>query len=312
MNCGFLVSLAVADSYGAGYEYADPKAVQKGNDLKTYRPHPRGTIKPGHYTDDTQMAVALAEYMLGHTNWTTLGLADAFVSTFKRDPRPGYAGGFYKLLVEVKDGTELLRTLTPHSGKSGGAMRAAPCGLLPTEGEVIDRAMWQASLTHATADGMQSAAAAALLVYGCRHGVKREDLDSYLLEFLPGYDWVTPWSGPVGSSGLHAAHAALTALQRRGNLRHILWECVNFTGDVDTVAAISLAAAAAHPQIEQDLPACLVGGLENGPYGRDYLAGIDVLLEQKFPLNPTSTPNCSPRTCGKDHLPDPVPVAGPR
>jgi hypothetical protein len=50
---------------------------------------------------------------------------------------------------------------------------------------------------------------------------------------------------------------------------------VAFSGDVDTVAAIALAAASASAEYQQDLPQELLAGLENGPFGRDYLVGID-------------------------------------
>ena len=35
--------------------------------------------------------------------------------------------------------------------------------------------------------------------------------------------------------------------------------------------------------VEQDLPAALVEGLENGPYGRDYLRALDARLTERCP-----------------------------
>jgi hypothetical protein len=58
----------------------------------------------------------------------------------------------------------------------------------------------------------------------------------------------------------------------------LLRRCVAFTGDVDTVAAIALAAGAHCDDLVQDLPGHLVAGLENGPYGRDYLVELDASL----------------------------------
>lgn len=45
-------------------------------------------------------------------------------------------------------------------------------------------------------------------------------------------------------------------------------------GDVDQVAAIALAASWSW-EIESDLPAVLISGLENGVYGREYLVELD-------------------------------------
>ena len=283
-----MVSMAIADAYGAGREYATPRATRKSNDLRTYRQHHKWKeLKPGHYTDDTQMMIALAELLiefweLGWREITTLDWANKVVDVFKRDPRAGYAGGFYQLLQEVKNGTELVQRLLPHSNKNGGAMRAAPCGFLPNSREVVDCAMWQASLTHASYEGMMAAAASALLVYGCRTGCPKEDLSYLLKEYIPSYDWSEPWEGRVLAPGFQAVHAALTAIGRGATLSNVLWESVNFTGDVDTVAAISVAAASMHPDIPNNFHPDLLDGLEDGPYGRRFLIGLDKSLKGLF------------------------------
>lgn len=58
----------------------------------------------------------------------------------------------------------------------------------------------------------------------------------------------------------------------------LLTDCIAFTGDVDTVAAIALAAGSCSREIQQDLPAHLIDALENGPYGRNYLIELDKQL----------------------------------
>ncbi|WDD31005.1 hypothetical protein PQG02_19970 [Nostoc sp. UHCC 0926] len=44
-----LLELAIADAYGAGFEYADEMIVN--NDLSRYVEHPRFRLIPGTYTD---------------------------------------------------------------------------------------------------------------------------------------------------------------------------------------------------------------------------------------------------------------------
>src|SRR4051812_19828004 len=124
-----LLEIAVGDAYGAGFEYGDPKTVLTRNDLTAYVQHPRHAGKPGRYTDDTQMSIAIAEAMLSGLKWGPEFLADKFVECFKRDERTGYAGRFYEFLKSVSDGEEFLRRIRPDSDKSGAAMRAAPIGL---------------------------------------------------------------------------------------------------------------------------------------------------------------------------------------
>jgi hypothetical protein len=58
----------------------------------------------------------------------------------------------------------------------------------------------------------------------------------------------------------------------------VLRACVAFTGDVDTVAAIALAAGSCAVEIAHDLPQHLIYGLEDGPFGRRYLEALDSQL----------------------------------
>ena len=75
-----------------------------------------------------------------------------------------------------------------------------------------------------------------------------------------------------------SVQAAVTALTRCDTMRDVLKTCIQFSGDVDTVAAIALAAGSCSPEIAQDLPAHLFDELENGPYGRDYIRLLDTQL----------------------------------
>jgi ADP-ribosyl-[dinitrogen reductase] hydrolase len=54
--------------------------------------------------------------------------------------------------------------------------------------------------------------------------------------------------------------------------------CVAYGGDVDTVAAIALAAASCSRDVTQNLPAHLADALENGAFGRDYIVALDARL----------------------------------
>jgi ADP-ribosylglycohydrolase len=220
---------------------------------------------------------------------TSVYLARSFVQAFRRDPRQGYSQGFYDLLKTFKNGTEFVQKIRPTSKKNGGAMRSIPCGLLPTPEAVMDRAMWQASLTHATRDGMNAAAAAALLAWGCRQGCDPSYLPLLLNDWLPTYHWEQPHSGPVSTDGIETVRAALEVLVQVNSLSGVLRESVHFTGDVDTVAAIAMGAASLSPHYRPDVPRAIEYGLEGGTYGKDYLRALDAKLLQAFPL-PNSQP----------------------
>ncbi|QXV60619.1 ADP-ribosylglycohydrolase family protein [Amycolatopsis sp. TNS106] len=279
-----LVELAIGDAYGGSFEHAYPSFVAEHNKLTGYVPHHGQPGAPaGRYTDDTQMTIAIAEVLVSGRRWTPLLLAEQFVRAYHRDPHDGYAPRFHQLLSEVRDGEELLRRLRPQSDKSGAAMRAGPIGLLPTVDDVLYHAKLQARITHDTPAGIAAAQAAALAVHYCHHRVGPLSevarwIDGILPEDVGHGGWALPWSGKVGPQGWMSVRAALTTLATGRSLSGMLHAAVALTGDVDTVATIALAAASRSPEVSQDLPPTLWRDLENGEFGRDYLAGLDERL----------------------------------
>jgi ADP-ribosyl-[dinitrogen reductase] hydrolase len=70
----------------------------------------------------------------------------------------------------------------------------------------------------------------------------------------------------------------VTALMANHSLSDMLISCIDFQGDVDTVAAIAMGPAALAVEIANDIPETLRRGLENGPWGRPYLQRRDAEL----------------------------------
>jgi len=295
-----LVEMAIADAYGAGFEYTKPSFMATNHTMDGYVQHPTHlTLLPGQYTDDTQMALALAELMLREgkngkphhpTTWTPIQVAHAFVSTFTRDKRDGYARGFQKVLEDCSESdvgvmaAHFLATIRPHSEKNGAAMRAGPIGLLPNTDHVINVAMFQASLTHATRIGMSAAAASALMVHYFHHRLgPKGHLGFYLDNLVPGYQWGAGWSATVNAYGFSAVRAAVAAILESDTLSEVLKRCVDFGGDTDTTAAIAVCAASRCEEIAQFLPSQLVNDLEDSAYGHEYLSEIDAQLFDAYP-----------------------------
>jgi ADP-ribosyl-[dinitrogen reductase] hydrolase len=273
-----LIELAVGDAYGAGFEYAALHFVRNGNDLSCYRQHPKHRIKPGCYTDDTQMSLAVAEMLVSGDEWTPLNLANQFVECFKRDPREGYARGFYDFLCSVQNGEEFLDRIQPRSDKSGAAMRAVPIGVCNTIAEVVRKATIQARLTHDTVDGVNAAIAAALMSHYLLYELgPKNQLGEFLMKHVDG-QWNVKWHGEVGPKGWMSVRAAITAVQENDSLSEILRAAIGFTGDVDTVATIALGSASCSAEVVDDLPRHLLDDLENGNFGRDYLMALDKSL----------------------------------
>jgi ADP-ribosylglycohydrolase len=269
-----LIEIAIGDAYGAGFEYASERLER--NNLSSYVQHPRHRIRPGSYTDDTQMSIAIAEAIVSGEPWIPANLARRFLAAFKRDPREGYASGFYSFLQEIRDEREFLTRIRPHSDKSGAAMRSCPLGVFSSIDDVIERTKVQAALTHDTPTGTGAAGALMTHYLLYRLGAKA-DLGAFLAAKVPG-PWRQRWQGKVGSAGTMSVHAAVTAVIASTRMSELLKMCIAFTGDVDTVAAIALGAGSCATEIEQDLPEHLYQTLENGPFGRDFLKDLDARL----------------------------------
>ena len=286
-----LVELAIGDAYGGGFEYCTPEFVAQHHTVRGYVRHPRHLGKrPGAYTDDTQMTLAVAELLLSGKDWSPRNLAEKFVEVFHRDQRAGYSTRTRSILQASSTGTDLLARITPGKDSSGAAMRVTPVGLLPGIEEVLRLAEVQARVTHDSAGGVESAQAAALAVHYCYHRLgPTRAVATWVEQSLRGrggqLPWAQPWEGEVGADGEMSVRAALTALSTSTNLRDLLDASIAYTGDVDTVATIALGAGSCATDVERNLPPELYETLENGPYGRDYLADLDQQLLLRYPRN---------------------------
>lgn len=295
-----LLEIAVGDAYGLCFESCDKDEITPNNTLKYHDGMPPSFIKRGCYSDDGQMSIAIAECILNDEEWTAESVANRFVTAFKRDPRRGYTGPFYGILKSVKDGSELLKTINGDSKKSGAAMRAMPCGLYFEISEVIRRAEIQAKVTHNSWVGINSAICTAMMAHyfiydiGPKHllchWLKTQHFSERLHSTVPFEvegDTITCWTPikkRVSTFGWDVIEAVIYAIEQHDSMKDILWQCCEFAGDTDTVAAIAMGVACWSKEIKQNLPDCLISTLENGSFGRDYLISLDKQLKEKFNL----------------------------
>ncbi len=275
-----LVDIAVGDAYGAGFEFRPRMFVEENNTGETFFAHALGPHGPGEYTDDTQMSIAIAELVLQHRH-SPYGLsqekiAENFLRIFKRDPRETYAKHFFEFLKTVADTQDFLARIKSDSRRSGAAMRALPAGVYDTPEKVIWFSHLQASVTHNTKEGRDSAAAAALMYHYFWYGLgPKKDLHEYLDAYVPGYEWGNDWNGFCPSDGIPCVKAAATAIRSSNDPMALLVRSVGFCGDTDTVAALAYGAGMASREIfRDDSTRHLEKSLEDGKYGRTYLQEI--------------------------------------
>lgn len=276
-----LYEIAIADAYGAGFEFVAPEVIAQHNDLSRYIPHQLYGML-GNYTDDTQMSLALAELLIADAEWTTLNIADQFVKCFKRDPRQGYSKGFYALLQQVENGQQLLTTLRAISTRNGAAMRSVPLGIIANKHQLLAYAKQQAAITHNTPIGIASSCTVALAAH---YGLYQLGEISQLPAFLQseGFaDWNYNWQQAVTVEAFDTVSAALSCLLRHDNLADLLQSCVALSGDTDSVAAIAVGIASCFASYSRNLPEHLKQTLNEPQYGLAYLAELDKQLLTKI------------------------------
>jgi ADP-ribosylglycohydrolase len=124
---------------------------------------------PWHYTDDTEMAMAIVQVLEEVGRIDEDLLARRFAERYAAEPGRGYGAGAAQLLREVGEGGDWRtssRNLFGGSGSfgNGGAMRAAPLGAWFADDpeRVASEAALSGEVTHAHPEGQAGAIAVAL------------------------------------------------------------------------------------------------------------------------------------------------------
>lgn len=294
-NDNMLLRIAQGDAFAAAVEYVKrkehPELYEAVRRFDSYQQHPtHKKLRPGMYTDDTQMSIAVAEVLIYDKtgDWDDKiddpendVFAERFWLAHYRDPRDGYSRGFQKILEEAKDPTHMRQLIVPDSNKNGAAMRSVPIGVLKDPKEVVRIAGTQAQVTHATYGGINSAVTVALMSHYALYD--RRSFSSMLgwgLQYCPAFEhFREPWVGPVQDKskdgkglgvGLNTAWAVHTLLVEETSLRGIMDRVITWGGDTDSVASIAWGIASARYQdevipefLERDLEA--TGNLKYGP-----------------------------------------------
>lgn len=273
-----LLEGGIADAYGAGFEFASEDVIRSENDLKQYRVHPKYTSIHGTYTDDTQMAIAIAELILSEENWTDISIADKFVEVFKRDPRRGYSSRFYTILDEVTTGEELIELLTLKSNRNGAAMRSYPIGVYQEESLVIEKAIQQARITHNTKEGILSAQIIALAAhYFLYKKGEKKQLAQYL-EHILSLSFNFQRESTLKMEAMPTVNTVIALVLEYKSMSACLKEAVSLGGDTDTVASLALSILSLCSDTINDLPEWMYLALENNSFGKDYLISLDKKL----------------------------------
>ncbi len=151
-----LDGLSVGDAFGGRFNFR----TEPGRDL----PPP-----PWHYSDDTVMALSVAEVLDRHGRIEQEDLAGRFARRYLADPYRGYGLSVRRVLEGIAEGETWhasARSIYGGTGSmgNGGAMRVAPLGAYFADDldEVVEQARASAEVTHAHFEGQAGAIATAI------------------------------------------------------------------------------------------------------------------------------------------------------
>jgi ADP-ribosylglycohydrolase len=293
-----LVRIAQGDAYGMSCEYIkfprDQAIYDEALKFEHYGTHPMHKLEKGQYTDDTQMSIAVSEVLIEHNVRPSINqnadllkrhFAKSFFDCFKRDQRDGYSRGFQDLLEKANSPEHLLTMLKPKSDKNGAAMRSVPLGVLDQVNHVKYVANIQAKITHDTDEGTAASIIVALMShYVLHHNDPLSELRPWLRAntTFPTY-YLDEWKGDAVTDpnvGINTARAVLQLVSTGTSLIDIARRTIEWGGDTDSVLAIAWGIAST--RMREQLPAFFGGGLEDGPYGYDFLSDLGHKLMEKY------------------------------
>lgn len=268
-----LQATALGDSVGAGYEFADPAITRVFRLADGFRQHGLyAEIGPGMFTDDALMSYGVGRAMVAacrrqpveHASDRPLiaksALAQSFLEVHRAHPGKGYSKHVETALNTAADDIAFLDYFeTTHRSDSNGAvMRSAAYGVFADLGIALDCARTGATITHAGWGVSGAVAVAAASHYAFHRIGPRADLNRWLARHVDPV-WTTRYREMIeqrnGPLGLITTLAALTVVRESRTLTEVLERAIRVGGDVDSVAAVSLAIAVSFDEITDDLPA---------------------------------------------------------
>jgi poly(ADP-ribose) glycohydrolase ARH3 len=293
---GCLLGLAIGDALGGKFEAQDAEAIRaRFPTVQALIDYPQDEI---WYTDDTQMAIGVAETLIAHGQILEESLCRSFVENYV--PSRGYGRGARAVLEAMEDGRDYRRVAEQYfpggSYGNGAAMRVAPVGLVFRDHlpKLWEQARQSALPTHLHPLGIEGAQllARAVALATQRTTFDRASFFADLLGSCESADYrskieaaaqvQTPDDLALLGNRIEALHSVPTAIASFAltpeSFEETIAHVIFLGGDTDTLAAMAGALSGAFVGAGK-LPSRLVNLLENSPKGRTYLTELaDKLL----------------------------------
>ncbi|TXN39178.1 ADP-ribosylglycohydrolase family protein [Methylobacterium sp. WL7] len=251
--CGALLGLAVGDALGATLEF-EPRDV-----------HPLHTemlgggpfnLKPGQWTDDTSMALALAESLIADPEFDPTDLMTRFVAWAERGEYSCTGTCFDIGNITRQALHHFQRTGDPFAGSeasdtagNGSLMRVAPVALRALEDDALAAriARDQSRTTHAAPEAVEACDLFVRILCEAIKGGGKDALRPRPWDGAPKVKAIAAgaWRGKpraqIRSTGyvIDTLEAALWCTDQAASFEEALVLAVNLAGDADTVGAVT-------------------------------------------------------------------------
>jgi ADP-ribosyl-[dinitrogen reductase] hydrolase len=252
---GAFIGLAVGDALGTTIEFSRRDTYEHVTDMVGGGPF---GLKPGEWTDDTSMALCLADSLIaGRGELDSLDLASRFVRWWRQGEN-SVTGRCFDIgnttrdaLAKFEAGGVARGPDFPHSAGNGGIMRLAPAVIAAggDEARAVHLAQAQSAVTHAADECLHAAAMMARMLNraiasGRFEPLAPQDLPRGVSQRLQdaALGLVGSWPRDSVYSGgyvVETFEASIWSVMTSGSFAEAVLKAVNLGYDADTTGAVA-------------------------------------------------------------------------
>ena len=244
---GAMIGLAVGDAVGAAIEFHPKPRFAILDDMRDGGPH---RLKRGQWTDDTAMALALADSLLHDPALDPKDLMTRFLHWYERGTYSCTGTCFdignttlSALMRFKRNGDPLAGSALPSASGNGALMRLAPVAVRhwSNHAELLRVADLQTRTTHGSPETLTASAIYAAMLADAIAGQGLADILAGDAASQIDGGWRGQHRASIEGSGYvsKSAQAAVWAMSRTTDFRSAVLLAANLGDDADTTAAIA-------------------------------------------------------------------------
>lgn len=252
---GCLLGLAIGDALGTTLEFSARDSLPAVTNLVGGGPF---RLKPGEWTDDTSMALCLADSLLARAGLDTADLMSRF-HNWRDKGHNSVTGECFDIGITttqaisryVIDGDPIAGSTAPDSAGNGSIMRLAPVPILFWDNQVAgeDAAVLQSRTTHGALECLDACRLMTRILSRLISGANWQEalanpaagLKAPKIRTLASAKWRGKKRDAIRSTGyvVDTLEAALWAVDSTTTFSEATLLAVNLGGDADTVGAVT-------------------------------------------------------------------------